>query len=62
MLPMPLTYMHPCISVSTSTCPARLFAEDSLWLLVAQFLVAFTVSLPADAEPPVAEFSFGAVS
>ncbi|KAK6978085.1 cytochrome P450, partial [Favolaschia claudopus] len=42
-------------------CPGRLFTEDSLWLMTAQFLAAFTISLPegASREP---KFAAGAIS
>ncbi|KAI0741852.1 cytochrome P450 [Daedaleopsis nitida] len=44
-------------------CPGKLVAEDSsLWLLIAQFLATFTVSLPEGADPPPAEFTSEAIS
>ncbi|KAI0753482.1 cytochrome P450 [Daedaleopsis nitida] len=42
-------------------CPGRLFAEDSSWLMIAQFLTAFEVLLPEGAEPPRVEFRTGGI-
>ncbi|KAK7038507.1 cytochrome P450 [Favolaschia claudopus] len=42
-------------------CPGRLFTEDSLWLMTAQFLAAFTISL-ADGASREARFAPGAIS
>ncbi|KAI0741290.1 cytochrome P450 [Daedaleopsis nitida] len=38
-------------------CPGRLFAEDSVWMLIAQFLTTFTASVPEGADPPTVEFT-----
>ena len=51
-----LTYLN----ASSSVCPGRPFAEDSLWLFVAQFLSVFDI-LPTDPKAlPEARFTDGA--
>ncbi|KAH9889257.1 cytochrome P450 [Cubamyces lactineus] len=43
-------------------CPGKALAEDSTWLIVAQFLAVFIVSLPEGRPPPKVEFVSGAIS
>ncbi|KAI0753473.1 cytochrome P450 [Daedaleopsis nitida] len=43
-------------------CPGKLFAENSMWMLIAQFLATFTVSLPEGADPPPMEWTSEAFS
>ncbi|KAI0753465.1 cytochrome P450 [Daedaleopsis nitida] len=43
-------------------CPGKMFAEDSIWLFVAQFLAVFTVVHPEGTAPPPAEFASEAFS
>ncbi|KAI0774931.1 cytochrome P450 [Trametes elegans] len=43
-------------------CPGKYFAEDSLWLAVAQILAVFSVSVPEGCLPPRVEFISGAIS
>ncbi|KAJ7320876.1 cytochrome P450 [Mycena albidolilacea] len=44
-------------------CPGRLFTEDSLWLMIAQFLAVYSISPPSNGgPPPKAAFTSGAIS
>ncbi|KAJ7756757.1 cytochrome P450 [Mycena maculata] len=43
-------------------CPGRLFTEDSLWLMIAQFLAVYSVLPSADGPLPEAAFTSGAIS
>ncbi|KAJ7671828.1 cytochrome P450 [Mycena rosella] len=44
------------------SCPGRLFAEDSLWLMIAQFLAVYAISPLPEGPPPRAEFTMGGIS
>ncbi|KAJ6544151.1 cytochrome P450 [Mycena capillaripes] len=43
-------------------CPGKLFTEDSLWLMIAQFLAVYSVSPPTSGPTPRAAFRSGAIS
>ncbi|KAJ7186132.1 cytochrome P450 [Mycena filopes] len=44
------------------SCPGRLFAEDSLWLMIAQFLAVYCITPPTEGPAPRAEFTRGGIS
>ncbi|EIM79553.1 cytochrome P450 [Stereum hirsutum FP-91666 SS1] len=43
-------------------CPGKLFAEDSLWIVIAQMLAVFTISPVDEKHPPPLSFEAGAIS
>ncbi|KZT21922.1 cytochrome P450 [Neolentinus lepideus HHB14362 ss-1] len=43
-------------------CPGKLFSEDSLWIMIAQFLAVFTVEAHDPCSPPNVEFTGGGIS
>ncbi|KAJ7171159.1 cytochrome P450 [Mycena filopes] len=44
------------------SCPGRLFSEDALWLLIAQFLAVYSIGVPDGCQAPPVAFLPGAIS
>ncbi|KAJ7615483.1 cytochrome P450 [Roridomyces roridus] len=49
-------------SVGRRSCPGKLFAEDSLWLLIAQFLSVYAIKPSPEGPTPRAAFTMGGIS
>ncbi|KAJ7249314.1 cytochrome P450 [Mycena rebaudengoi] len=52
----------PLATFASRSCPGRLFAEDALWLMVAQFLALYSISVPVGSPSPEIAFLPGAIS